>query len=529
MTKMFERDKSLTQMYNNHLVRHERELDTLKLVCDVLGRHSGQQAIFTEVLHVLTEHLGFVRPTLMLVSADGSALVIEESSEPHNVEPQARYLRGEGVSGHVFHTGMPALIPSISRDPLFQNRIHRRNLQEDMSFICTPIILDQEVIGTLCTDLALCADEALQESHRVLAIVASLIANDVRNRRMAQMQKAALWEENEVLRDQLGQQCRPENMIGNSAEMQMVYRKIRQVAISDTTVLIRGESGTGKELVAAAIHFGSRRASKPFIKVNCAALSENLLESELFGHEKGAFTGAVARRIGRIEQAEGGTLFLDEIGDFSPAVQIKLLRVLQERQYERVGSNECRPADVRILAATNRDLEAACQANVFRSDFYYRINVFPIHIPPLRERRSDILLLVNYFVEKYAGRMCKTITRVSTNAINMLMAYHWPGNVRELENCLEYAVLVSEDGVVHGHSLPPTLQTPDRDAAPLPGTLRERTQMLEKDMIIDTLKRTQGSVAQAAELLGLSGRMVRYKIEQLGIDYKGLFRRGRKR
>ncbi|MBD3166084.1 AAA domain-containing protein, partial [bacterium] len=243
-----------------------------------------------------------------------------------------------------------------------------------------------------------------------------------------------------------------ENIIGNSNEMQAVYQRIHQVARSETTVVIRGESGTGKELVASAIHYSSDRADKPFIKVNCAALSENLLESELFGHEKGAFTGALYQRAGRIEEAEGGTLFLDEIGDFSPAIQVKLLRVLQEREYERVGSNATVKADVRIIAATNRDLEADVEDGRFRQDLYYRINVFPIYIPALRDRREDILQLVDYFAAKYARQMGKDIHRISTEAINMMVAYHWPGNVRELENCIEHAVLLSNDGVVHGYS-----------------------------------------------------------------------------
>ena len=221
--------------------------------------------------------------------------------------------------------------------------------------------------------------------------------------------------------------------------------KIHQVAASDTTVLIRGESGTGKELVASAIHYTSPRAKKPFVKVNCAALNENLLESELFGHEKGAFTGASVRRAGRLEEAEGGTLFLDEIGDFSPAIQVKLLRVLQEREFERVGSNQTLKANVRIIAATNQDLEARSSEGQFRQDLYYRINVFPIMLPPLRERKDDILLLADHFVAKYAKKMGKDVRRISTPAINMMLAYHWPGNVRELENCIEYAVLLSND------------------------------------------------------------------------------------
>jgi Nif-specific regulatory protein len=275
------------------------------------------------------------------------------------------------------------------------------------------------------------------------------------------------------------------------------------------------------------IHACSRRADGPFVAINCAALPESLLESELFGHEAGAFTGAVQRRIGRIEEAAGGTLLLDEIGDFSPAVQIKLLRVLQEKQYERVGSNETLTADVRIIAATNRDLEADVESGRFRQDLYYRINVFSIYLPPLRERRDDILQLADHFVQCYAEQMHKPVTRISTAAINMMMAYHWPGNVRELENCIEHAVLVSTDGVIHGYSLPPSLQTPDGQAVPATGDLKSRVALLEKDMIVDALKRSGGNVAAASRELGITARMVRYKIKNLKIDYPRLFKKKR--
>jgi Nif-specific regulatory protein len=300
------------------------------------------------------------------------------------------------------------------------------------------------------------------------------------------------------------------------------------VAASDTTVLIRGESGTGKELVASAIHYASDRRDKAFVKVNCAALSESLLESELFGHEKGAFTGALYERRGRIEEAEGGTFFLDEIGEFSPAIQVKLLRVLQEREYERVGSNKTRQADVRIIAATNCDLEALIDRGQFRHDLYYRINVVPILLPPLRERRNDILLLADYFVAKYSRRMSRKVVRISTPAINMITAYHWPGNVRELENCIEYAVLMATDGVIHGHNLPPTLQMPESDHPERDGTLQTQVQLLERDLIVDALKCTSGNMAAAARQLGITPRMIRYKVKNLGIDYQKFFPTGEK-
>jgi Nif-specific regulatory protein len=315
---------------------------------------------------------------------------------------------------------------------------------------------------------------------------------------------------------------RPSNIIGNSKVMRKVYRSIDQVAGSTTTVLIQGESGTGKELVATAIHQRSKRASGPLVKVNCAALSESLLESELFGHEKGAFTGATQRRLGRLEEADGGTLFLDEIGDFPPSVQVTLLRVLQEKEFQRVGSNETQRANVRIIAATNRDLRIAVANGDFREDLYYRVNVFPIMLPPLRERRGDILQLADFFAKKYASANERLAPRISTPAIEMLLAYHWPGNVRELENCIEHAMLLSRDGVIYGHSLPPSLQVPDDTETY--GTLKDRIAQLERDMICDALKRTRGNLSAAARELGLTARIVRYKLQKLDIDYQRIFK-----
>lgn len=390
-------------------------------------------------------------------------------------------------------------------------------------FICVPIAAGAAVVGTLAADVPHGAALAIEDAQHILSIVSCMISHDVQLRREARLRCHQLEEENLRLRGELEGIERPGNLMGNSRGMREVFRRIHQVAQTDTTVLIRGESGTGKELVASAIHYAGRRARGPFVKVNCAALSENLLESELFGHEKGAFTGAMYTRIGRIEEAGGGTLFLDEIGDFPPQLQVKLLRVLQEREFQRVGSNKTLAADIRVLAATNRNLEAAMIDGQFRQDLYYRINVFAIHIPPLRERRDDIMPLADHFVAKYAQKLGKEVRRISTSAINMMHAYHWPGNVRELENGIEHAVLMSRDQVIHAYDLPPTLQTPDATDISSPQTLKSRVNLLERDMIIDSLKRNQGSIRRAATELGITERMIRYKIRKLGIEYQRLF------
>jgi Nif-specific regulatory protein len=501
--------------------RYERDLEVLASIGQLLATQSGQRQMLTAVLDELEQKLGMIRGTIMLLSSDGSELFVDVLRDvPSQQSKNLRYRCGEGIVGRVVQTGQTAIVPRISQEPRFTNRIHRRDKADeaDASFLCVPIALGSEVVGTLSVDLPTQQSGQLQRRARSLEIVASMIAFDVKARRIEALQRQHLEAENLRLRSALQEQFRPENIIGNSNVMHDVYLKIHQVASSDTTVLIRGESGTGKELAASAIHYSSRRSHKPLVKVNCAALSEGLLESELFGHEKGAFTGALFARAGRLEEAEGGTLFLDEIGDFSPATQVKLLRVLQEREFERVGSNRCVKADVRVIAATNQDLEARVEGGQFRQDLYYRVNVFPLFLPPLRDRKDDILLLANHFAARYSKKMGKELRRISTPAINMMFAYHWPGNVRELENCIEYAVLLSEDAVIHGHNLPPTLQMPEASEPSDTGLLKARVRVLERDMLTDALKASQGNIALAAQQLGITPRMVRYKLKNLGID-----------
>ncbi|HDZ44793.1 MAG TPA: GAF domain-containing protein, partial [Phycisphaerae bacterium] len=440
----------------------------------MLAIGAGQQrSTLAEILDVLDSELGMRRGTIMLLSPDEQELRIEVAHDlADGRRRNIRYAAGEGITGQVIRTGRPAVVPKISQEPAFLDHLHeRRKSSEEISYICVPIAVGNEAIGALSIDRVFDEAVSLDEDVRVLSIIASMIANDVKARQALATEREALEEENLRLRHQLADTFRPENIIGNSKTMREVYRAIHQVAPTDTTVLIRGESGTGKELVAHAIHYSSPRANGPFVKVNCAALSESLMESELFGHEKGAFTSAIETRRGRIEEAEGGTLFLDEIGEFSLPTQVKLLGVLQDRQYERVGSSKTFKANVRIITATNRDLEKALTDKEFRQDLYYRINVFPILLPPLRDRKDDLLLLADCFVERYRQRMSKDVRRISTPAINMMVAYHWPGNVRELENCIERAVLLSTDGVIHGHHLPPTLQTSDASDTIGEGTL----------------------------------------------------------
>ncbi|MBI3029821.1 MAG: sigma-54-dependent Fis family transcriptional regulator [Candidatus Rokubacteria bacterium] len=336
--------------------------------------------------------------------------------------------------------------------------------------------------------------------------------------RIAQVrERQRLIMENRELREALQERHRVEGIIGESGRMQEVLSLVRRVAGSDATILIQGESGSGKELIARAIHYASPRAGGPLVSVNCAALPETLLESELFGHEKGAFTGAVAARKGRFELADGGSLFLDEIGDLPLHLQVKLLRVLQEREFERVGSSRPVSVDVRLLAATHRDLEALVRAGRFRDDLYYRINVVTISLPPLRERREDIPLLLDHFVEKFSRRNGKRIGGLTRDAREALLRYDYPGNVRELENLVERAVILTRDEVIGLEDLP--LGVKEREGEPTGETsLTVRVEGLERRMIREALARADGVQTRAAEILGISERVLRYKLKKYGLS-----------
>jgi Nif-specific regulatory protein len=506
-----------------HLERVVQELSLLFEVSQALDRSIDLRDVVNPVLQAIAKHMGMVRGTLTLLNRETGEIFIEAAyGLSASQRERGRYRLGEGVTGKVVQTGQPAVVPRISEEPLFLNRTGARKQlhKKDISFICVPIKLGNEVIGALSADRLFAESVSFQEDVRLLSIIASMIAQAVRLRQSVLEERQRLLEENVRLQEELKDRFRPSNIIGKSKPMQAVYDLIARVSKSDTTVLIQGESGTGKELVAHAIHYNSLRAAKPFIKVNCAALPEGVLESELFGHEKGAFTGAVSQRKGRFELAHGGTIFLDEVGDFSPSTQVKLLRVLQEKEFERVGGTATIKTDVRVIAATNRNLETLIADRTFRQDLYYRLNVFALHIPPLRERRADILLLADYFVEEYSKANHKYIRRISTPAIDMLMSYHWPGNVRELENCIERAVLLSDDGVIHGYHLPPTLQTAEASGTVHPGALQETLDNVERELILDALKSSRGNMAKAARELGVSERVMGLRIKKHGIHPK---------
>jgi Nif-specific regulatory protein len=503
--------------------REVQELSLLFEVSQALERSMDLRDVVGSVLEAMAKNVGMLRGTITLLNRDTGEIFIEAA---HGLSAKqrerGRYQLGEGITGRVVQTGRPAVVQRISDEPSFLDRTgSRSNLdKQDISFICVPIKLGSEVIGALSADHAQAEQEELNELVRLFSVIAQMIAQAVKLRQQALEDHERLLEENVRLQEKLKDKFHPSNIIGKSKAMQAVYDLIAQVSQSNTTVLIRGESGTGKELIAHAIHYNSFRANKTFIKVNCAALPETIIESELFGHEKGAFTGAINSRKGRFELADGGTIFLDEIGDLSQATQVKLLRVLQEKEIERVGGTTTIKCDVRVLAATNRNLEELITEGRFRQDLYYRLNVFPIHAPPLRERGTDILLLSNFFADKFSKDNHKNIKRISTPAIDMLMSYHWPGNVRELENCIERAVLLSNDDVIHGHHLPPTLQTAEASGTVHHGTLTDTLDAVEHELIVEALKNSRGNKAKAARILGISERLMGLRVKKHEIDYK---------
>jgi Nif-specific regulatory protein len=501
--------------------REHRRLSTLLEVSQALSGTLNIKSALHRVLEVLGRHHGAVR-SMVTMLRDGGELFVEAADGLDRPAQSVQYRMGEGITGRVVETSKPIVVPRVSREPAMLNRAARRPEGDDqeLSFVCVPILLNRRAVGALGVDLRYKPDRDFESSVKFMGVVASMIAQAIKIQRLIEEDKRRLVDENEHLRQELRDKYDFSNIIGTSGPVRQVYEQVAQVASTNTTVLVRGESGTGKELIAHAIHYNSLRAKKPFVKVSCAALPESLIEAELFGHEKGAFTGAESRKKGRFELAEGGTLFLDEIGDINLSTQVKLLRVLQEREFERVGGTETIKVNVRLMAATNKDMEEAIQKGTFREDLYYRLNVFTIFVPPLRDRKADLLLLADHFLEKFSREHGKSIKRISTPAIDMLVSYHWPGNVREMENALERAVLMCEGQVIHAHHLPPSLQTAEASGTVTRVSLADAVIAYEKDLIQDALKTTRGNRAKAARLLDATERILNYKIRNYAIDVR---------
>ncbi|RLC28150.1 MAG: sigma-54-dependent Fis family transcriptional regulator [Deltaproteobacteria bacterium] len=473
-----------------------------------------------KVLDLLSQHLGMNRSSITLLNTDTSEIRVEVA---HGISPvektRGRYKLGEGVTGRVIASGRPMAVPNIDKEPLFLDRTGARSRidRSKISFICVPVKDDRRVIGALSVDRFFESAHPLEDDVRLLTVISSLIAQKVALLERINREQDQLRKENLRLKKELNRKYSFSNIIGNSRKMQEVFYLITQVAKSNANVLLLGESGTGKELVANAIHYNSLRADRPLVKVNCAALPANLVEAELFGYEKGAFTGANREKAGKFELASGGTIFLDEIGSLALESQGKLLRVLQERELEKLGGTAVIKVNIRLIAATNQDLAAAVESGAFREDLFYRLNVYPIYMPALREREADLLLLADYFLEKYATEYGKDIRRISTPAIEALTRYHWPGNVRELENCMERAVLLCDDQVIHAYHLPPTLQTAEDTGTRPSRSFKEAVEHFEKEMLIDALKSSRGNMRKAARNLGTTERIFGYKTRKYGI------------
>ena len=494
-------------------------LPLLYEISSVVSENLDLSGALSAVLSLMQLRMKIVRGIVSLFDRKSGEIFVHESfGLSGDQKARGVYSVGEGITGRAVQSGDVIIVPRIGDEPRFLSRTSDGMSDPDASFVCVPIAVGKKVLGTIGAERRYENTVLLRQDAELLATVAAIIAPSV--------ELFLLKGENIRLRSELKERFQPTNLIGTSKPMLDVYKLVHRIAPTKTTVLVLGESGVGKELIANAIHYGSPMASGPFVKFNCASLPENIVESELFGHEKGAFTGASAQRKGRFELASGGTIFLDEVGELSPSVQAKLLRVLQERTFERVGGNRPISVDLRIIAATNRNLVDMVATGHFREDLFYRLNVFPITIPPLRDRGSDVITLADHFVERASSKCGKSVKRISTPALDMLMSYHWPGNVRELENVIERAVILSDDEVIHQYDLPPSLQTASESGTAFNCSLEAKLQAVEQEMIVEALKTHQGNMTEAAKELGLTRRILGLRMAKYDIHYQ-TFRGGR--
>ena len=510
----------------------QQQLNALHQISIVLSRSLDMEETLRSMLQTLSDIAHMQYGLVSLFDHNRSALFIQAvygiDAEVVKDVKSVRYRMGEGIMGTVMHQGHSLVIPRVADDPRFLDRL---NLYDyGLPFICVPIPgADSQPIGVLAAQPQSADESELPARTRFMEMVANLIGQTVRLIGKVHSEHEAIKTERDSLRRKVRSQYGFDNMVGQTQSMRQIFDSIRQVAKWDTTVLVRGESGTGKELIANAIHYNSPRVNGPFVKLNCAALPDSLLESELFGHEKGAFTGAVKQRKGRFEMADGGTLFLDEIGEISAPFQAKLLRILQEGEMERVGGTDTLKVDVRIVTATNRNLEDEVRKGNFREDLYYRLNVMPIQLPALRERLEDVPELAKFLVQKLSEKQGRQI-QISDGAIRMLLSHDWPGNVRELENCLERASIMSETGLIdrdvvlfHTNDRPQTgmntLAVANKPAIVTDVDFND-PQLDERQRLIAALERCGWVQAKAARLLGMTPRQIAYRIQIMNINMR---------
>lgn len=489
----------------------QRQLGLLHDLAVLMDSPGDPRPALEKALALMARELGMMRGAITLLAPDTGKIRIHASFGLNAAQiKRGSYLPGEGITGRVIASGEPMCIADVANEPLFLNRTKSRDLSRDrISFLCVPIKLNGQAVGALSADQLRTEGEKLEDELRLLRIIAAILAHAAFESRI-RMESAA--------------PPRPAGFVGNSPAMLQVYDQILVVAPSLTTVFLQGESGTGKELAARAIHAASQRADGPFISLNCAALPETLIESELFGHEKGAFTGAVQTRKGRFEQAAGGTLFLDEVGELSLLVQAKLLRILQERSFERVGGMQTLRADARVITATNRDLAQMVAEGAFRRDLFYRLNVFPILLPPLRDRPEDIPALAARFLERLARENGRPVPTLGLATLDLLQRYSWPGNIRELQNALERAMLLlGHDLTILPRHLPKNMQVDEAPGAPVKGNgpcLRARLDEVERSAIIAAMEQCGGNQKKAAKMLDMTERIMGLRLKKFGLDYR---------
>lgn len=497
----------------------DRNLSLFLKISSSITPGEDLKELLPRLLETLGIDLNIERGMISILNRKTSEIIVSSTyGMTEGEKAKGVYQLGEGITGKVVGSGEAIRIENINDDQRFLNRTGSLRYDSPVSFLCVPVKTNSEVIGSLSVFKIYDGTDQIDEDLKILTIISTMISRGVRLHQAIHEEQLSLLEENERLHARLTQKFNPGKMVGNSGIMRNMFELIDKISRTNSTVLILGESGSGKELVAQAIHFSGDRSTGPFIPFNCAALPESLLESELFGHGKGAFTGAVENKDGKFQIAHKGTIFLDEVGELSLTAQSKLLRVLQEREIEKVGTNETIKIDVRVLAATNRDLLQLVEEGTFRLDLYYRLNVFPITVPPLRDRKTDIPLLVDMFIVKYSSLSVKKVTRISTPAIDMLMSYHWPGNIRELENCIERAVILADEEVIHSYHLPPSLQTISSVITEESGRLQKQLDIIEYELIIEELKRTGGHIKEAASNLGITYRQFGLRLDKYRIN-----------
>jgi len=531
------------------------ELATIYEISKILSSSLDLNKTAREVLGVLSSHLKMRRGMVSLVQPSGDLHVVEATGMSAEAAQRGRFRKGEGITGKILETGVPMVVPDVAKEPLFLNRTGSRSLGEGrvVAFIGVPIKQGRATIGVLSVDREVdSAPMNFESDVRFLAMIANLIGQTARLHQNVAAEREELMQRQQRMQKELQGKYSLDNVIGRSKRMQEVFAEVHQASPGKSTVLLRGESGTGKEVIARSIHYLSPRKDAPFIKVNCAALSETLLESELFGHEKGSFTGATQERKGRFEMAQGGTLFLDELGEISASFQTKLLRVLQEREFERVGGNKSIKVDVRLIAATNRNMEEDVAKGTFRADLYYRVNVVSIFLPPLRERREDIPLLVEHFLDKFNKENARKLS-ISPEALEVMLKCNWPGNVRELENCVERTATMTRSNAIQDVDLPcqqnkcfsqvlqhygqaqqsipiafvasPAESLPEVSSSGFgeaPGGDEPAAFMTERERLVWALEQCGWVQAKAARLLNLTPRQIGYALSKYNIEVKRL-------